>query len=90
MFHNSSEIQKPGFVWAYLKRFVSDDVVEEVQRLTLTKDNMAAVFDVPSNRVKVGSCMPKITQLLSGLYKERKPLPYLLCKGTNIYICYDS
>ena len=55
MFHNSQEILKPGFVWAHLKRHLPEAVVEEVQRLTLTKDDMAAVFDVPSKRARVSS-----------------------------------
>ena len=60
MFHNSQEILKPGFVWAHLKRHLPEAVVEEVQRLTLTKDNMAAVFDVPSKRARVSSADSKI------------------------------
>lgn len=55
MFHNGSEIQKPGLVWAFLKRRLPEDVVEEVKSLTLTADNQNAVFDVPSKRASVSS-----------------------------------
>ena len=53
MYHSGSEIQKPGAVFAFLKRSLPDGVVEEVQRMTLTTDGRCAVFDVPSKRVQV-------------------------------------
>ena len=53
MYHSGSEIQKPGAVFAFLKRSLPDGVVEEVQRMTLTTDGRCAVFDVPSKRAQV-------------------------------------
>ena len=53
MYHTGSEIQKPGAVFAFLKRSLPDGVVEEVQRMTLTTDGRCAVFDVPSKRAQV-------------------------------------
>ena len=53
LFDNGSEIQRPGFVFGYLKRNMSEETVEEVKRMSLTKDGNRAVFDVPSKLVKV-------------------------------------
>lgn len=58
LFHSSTEIQKPGLVWAFLKRNISEAVVEEVQRMTLTLDACSAVFDVPANRAQVFHSSP--------------------------------
>lgn len=57
MFHSSTEIQKPGLVWAFLKRSIPEATVEEVQRMTLTADACNAVFDVPSSRAQVNCCL---------------------------------
>lgn len=44
-------MQKPGYVFSFLRRRLPEDLVEEVRRMTLTKDGMGAVFDVPSQHV---------------------------------------
>jgi ATP-dependent RNA helicase DDX21 len=42
------DVEKPGFVFSFLKRQIGDDAtVEEVKRMTLTADGKGAVFDVP-------------------------------------------
>lgn len=47
-FTSPYDVEKPGFVFAYLKRQIGDDAtVEEVKRMTLTADGKGAVFDVP-------------------------------------------
>eukprot|EP00890_Picochlorum_soloecismus_P003166 jgi/Picsp_1/3850/NSC_01362-R1_protein len=47
-FVNTFVIDKPGFVFSFLRRRISDeDKVNEVKRMTLTNDGMGAVFDVP-------------------------------------------
>ena len=53
MFNGNVEMQKPGFVFGFLKRKLPENLVEELQGLTITKDGMSAVFDVPSEHVKV-------------------------------------
>ena len=55
-FHSDTEINRPGFVFSHLKRHLPDEVVEEVKRLSLTADGKSAIFDVPSQHVKV--CLP--------------------------------
>ncbi|WIA11486.1 hypothetical protein OEZ85_011599 [Tetradesmus obliquus] len=45
------EVQKPGYVFSFLRRRLPEPLVEEVRRMTLTKDGMGAVFDVPSQHV---------------------------------------
>jgi ATP-dependent RNA helicase DDX21 len=41
-------VDKPGYVYAFLKRRIADEKAEEARRMTLTKDGKGAVFDVPS------------------------------------------
>jgi ATP-dependent RNA helicase DDX21 len=45
------EVQKPGYVFSFLRRRLPEPLVEEVRRMTLTKDGLGAVFDVPSQHV---------------------------------------
>jgi GUCT (NUC152) domain len=52
-YRHPTEIQKPGLVYAYLHQKLPQDSVERVARLALTKDCHGAVFDVPSELVKV-------------------------------------
>ena len=52
-FHSDTEINRPGFVFTHLKRHLPEEVVEEVKRLSLTADGKSAIFDVPSQHVKV-------------------------------------
>ena len=40
-------------MFTHLKRHLPDEVVEEVKRLSLTADGKSAIFDVPSQHVKV-------------------------------------
>ena len=39
-------IRTPSYVWSWLKRMLSEEDVEEVRRVTLSADNMLAIFDV--------------------------------------------
>lgn len=42
------EVDKPGFVFSFLRRNIPDeDTLNEVKRMTLTVDGKGAVFDVP-------------------------------------------
>jgi ATP-dependent RNA helicase DDX21 len=41
-------VDKPGYVYAFLKRRVAEEKAEEARRMTLTKDGKGAIFDVPS------------------------------------------
>jgi len=43
----ATTVQRPGFAWAVLRRWLPDNRVEEIKRLTLTADGRGAVFDVP-------------------------------------------
>ena len=43
----ATTVQRPGFAWAVLRRWLPDSRVEEIKRLTLTADGRGAVFDVP-------------------------------------------
>ncbi|KAK9813646.1 hypothetical protein WJX73_001432 [Symbiochloris irregularis] len=52
LFDNGYEIQRPGFVFGFLKKSLAEDKVEEVKRMTLTQDGLRAVFDVPTKLVK--------------------------------------
>ena len=48
----TAEVQRPGFVFSSLRRWLPDATVEEVKRLTLTADGKGAVFDVPTHLVE--------------------------------------
>ena len=52
-FHAGTEIQRPGFVFSALKQRLPDAKVEEIKRICLTVDQKSAIFDVPSEHVKV-------------------------------------
>ena len=67
-FHSGTEIQKPGLVWAFLKRSISEAVVEEVQRMSLTADGCSAVFDVPSSKAQARSVSSALSLLLLRVY----------------------
>ena len=55
MFTSPTEIQRPGLVFSFLKKYMpSEDTVEEVKRMSLTSDGRSAVFDVPSKLAQVG------------------------------------
>ena len=44
------EVDKPGFVFSFLRRLLPDeDTVNEAKRMTLTTDGKGAVFDIPHN-----------------------------------------
>lgn len=45
----ATTVQRPGFAWAVLRRWLPDNKVEEIKRLTLTADGRGAVFDVPGH-----------------------------------------
>lgn len=45
----AATVQRPGFAWAVLRRWLPDNKVEEIKRLTLTADGRGAVFDVPGH-----------------------------------------
>ncbi len=51
-FHAPAEIQRPGYVFACLKRHLPDERVEEVKRMSMTADGRCAVFDVPAAYVE--------------------------------------
>ena len=54
MFTSPTEIQRPGLVFSFLKKYMpSEDTVEEVKRMSLTADGKSAVFDVPSKLAQV-------------------------------------
>lgn len=54
MFTNSAEIQRPGLVFSFLKKYMpSEATVEEVKRMSLTADGKSAVFDVPTKLAQV-------------------------------------
>ena len=55
-FHSNVAIDRPGFVFNHLKRHLPDALVEEVKRMCLTADGKSAIFDVPSQNVKVRGC----------------------------------
>ena len=48
----TQELGRPGMVFAFLKRHISEATVEEISRMTLTTDGRSAVFDVPTDKVK--------------------------------------
>ncbi len=52
-FHAGTEIQRPGFVFSALKQRLDEAKVEEIKRICLTVDQKCAIFDVPSEHVKV-------------------------------------
>jgi ATP-dependent RNA helicase DDX21 len=52
-FHAGTEIQRPGFVFSALKQRLPEAKVEEIKRICLTVDQKSAIFDVPSQYVKV-------------------------------------
>ena len=52
-FHAGTEIQRPGFVFSALKQRLEEAKVEEIKRICLTVDQKSAIFDVPSQYVKV-------------------------------------
>lgn len=54
MFTSPTEIQRPGLVFTFLKKYMpSEATVEEVKRMSLTADGKSAVFDVPSKLAQV-------------------------------------
>eukprot|EP00879_Flechtneria_rotunda_P025476 GHRR01027075.1.p1 GENE.GHRR01027075.1~~GHRR01027075.1.p1 ORF type:complete len:253 (+),score=96.28 GHRR01027075.1:171-929(+) len=52
LFKAEWEVQKPGYVFSFLRRRLPEELVEEVRRMTLTKDGCGAVFDIPSQHVQ--------------------------------------
>ena len=69
-FHSDAEISRPGYVFTHLKRHLPDEVVEEVKRLSLTADGRSAIFDVPSQHVKVRTTARSGSQhLMQGLFQ---------------------
>jgi len=52
LFTNDGEMQKPGYVFGFLRRRMDEAVVEEVKRMQLTADARGAVFDVPAAHAK--------------------------------------
>jgi hypothetical protein len=52
-FHVGTEVQRPGFVFSALKQRLTEAKVEEIKRICLTVDQKSAIFDVPSQYVKV-------------------------------------
>lgn len=52
-FHAGQVIQRPGFVFSFLKRELPEEMVEEVKRMCMTADGKSAIFDVPSQNVEV-------------------------------------
>ncbi len=57
-FHAGTEIQRPGFVFSALKQRLDEAKVEEIKRICLTVDQKCAIFDVPSEHVKVRPALP--------------------------------
>jgi ATP-dependent RNA helicase DDX21 len=53
-FVSTAPVDKPGFVFGFLRRHMDEAVVNEVKRMTLTADGKGAVFDVPTQHAKVG------------------------------------
>jgi ATP-dependent RNA helicase DDX21 len=48
----SGGIEKPGFVFSFLRKKVTDEeILNEVKRMTLTADGSGAVFDIPNKYV---------------------------------------
>ncbi|KAK9823222.1 hypothetical protein WJX72_001159 [[Myrmecia] bisecta] len=52
LFTSDVEILRPGFVFGFLRKRLSDAIVEEVKRMTLTADGKQAVFDVLTKDAK--------------------------------------
>ncbi|KAH9552112.1 hypothetical protein CY35_09G046900 [Sphagnum magellanicum] len=49
---SGTSMYSPGSAFNYLREFLSEEVINEVRRMTLTVDSMSAVFDVPSRLEK--------------------------------------
>ena len=69
LFDNGFEIQRPGFVFGFLKRLLPEETVEEVKRMSLTQDGTRAVFDVPSKLVQVGPAAPCHHRLMAAAWQ---------------------
>jgi hypothetical protein len=41
-------MERPGYVFGFLRRRLDDATVDQVSRMRLTKDQRGAVFDVPA------------------------------------------
>ena len=82
MFTSPTEIQRPGLVFSFLKKYMpSEATVEEVKRMSLTADGKSAIFDVPS----------KLAQVCPALPCPALPcpaLPMLLQNCSSAVLCY--
>ena len=68
MFTNPAEIQRPGLVFSFLKKYMpSEATVEEVKRMSLTADGKSAVFDVPT----------KLAQVLKGFQSQPRAAHFI-------------
>lgn len=47
-----AQVERPGYVFGYLRRRVEEALVEQVKHMNITADEAGAVFDVPSALVK--------------------------------------
>ena len=48
VFESPTELDRPGYVFGFLRRRMNESVVDQVKGMRLTKDARGAVFDVPS------------------------------------------
>ena len=74
-FHAGTEIQRPGFVFSALKQRLDEAKVEEIKRICLTVDQKCAIFDVPSEHVKVRLCAPPAPSSSQSRYMPQQHLP---------------
>ena len=52
-FTSPTEILRPSFVYVFLKRYIPEEQVEQIRRISLTADGSSALFDVPAQAAKV-------------------------------------
>jgi hypothetical protein len=50
-FTSSIPIKTPQFVWNSLAKFIPQDVIYAARGITLTKDELGAVFDMPVDKL---------------------------------------
>ena len=96
MFTSPTEIQRPGLVFSFLKKYVpSEATVEEVKRMSLTADGKSAVFDVPSKLAQVRQAELSCAVLCHAILAQSCAVPgcfpfTLCCVFYCIYGCQQS
>eukprot|EP01025_Chloroclados_australasicus_P010569 TRINITY_DN1433_c0_g2_i1.p1 TRINITY_DN1433_c0_g2~~TRINITY_DN1433_c0_g2_i1.p1 ORF type:complete len:674 (+),score=97.19 TRINITY_DN1433_c0_g2_i1:44-2065(+) len=82
-FRSAWQFERAGFVYNFLRKYLPEQLVEEVRRMTLTEDNWGAVFDVPVEKVDQFLQIPNQNQHRAGqkmTIQKCKELPALQVK----------